>query len=120
MSTPTKDDQNFGSGPREYAAKWQHEVPPLPPAPQLDPRSPHPAFTSDVPPSVPRLESELRHRVAVERVGLAQISSRWTTVFTWIGRLLMVVALAALVMLIVVMTQAIWRGSDRPRDQATQ
>jgi ABC-type branched-subunit amino acid transport system substrate-binding protein len=38
----------------------------------------------------------------------------------------MVVALAALVMLIVVMTQAIWRGSDRPRDatpemsQATQ
>jgi ABC-type branched-subunit amino acid transport system substrate-binding protein len=32
----------------------------------------------------------------------------------------MVVALAALVMLIAVLTQAIWRGSDRPREQATQ
>ena len=67
MSTPTKDDENSGSGPREYAAKWQHEVSPSP-APQPDPRSPDITSTSDLPPSRPRLESELRHRVAVEHV----------------------------------------------------
>jgi ABC-type branched-subunit amino acid transport system substrate-binding protein len=71
-------------------------------------------------PSNARLESELRHRVAVEKVGLPQTPSLSAVIFTWIGRLLMLAALAAVIILIVVMTQAIWRGSDRSRDAAPE
>jgi hypothetical protein len=79
-------------------------MPPMPPARQLERRSP--TSTSDVPPYVPRQHDQ-------DDVPNGNMTS---VIFTWIGRALMLAALVASILFIAVMTQELWRG--QPREQA--
>ena len=109
MSTPIDDEENSDSGPRRYAAKWQQEQPTMPLETQPDVPSPPTAPTYGLRPPRPPLESELRHRIAVENVESPGMPSRWTAV-SLISKLLAVIALAVMISLLAIATQPVWRG----------
>ena len=82
-----------------------------------EPEAPSPPTTPiyGLRPPRPPLESELRHRIAVENVGMPR-TSRWTAAVSLISKLLAVIALLVVISLIAIVTQPIWRGSDQVRD----
>src|SRR5262245_50145523 len=123
MSAPI-DDDNSHSDPRRYAGKWQQEQPTMPSETQRDAPSPPTAPTYGLRPPRPPLESELRHRIAVEDVGLPHMPTRWTAAVSLISKLLAVIALAVVISLIAIVTQPVWRGwvqrdADREVPQVT-